>query len=99
MYEPNANVSGDIANAIITALQNDFKNPYGNVNPNNGDVGVMYAWSGGDKDLGYTSIQYYGGNINPTIPIRTCTELPCKVNWDANPVPASTVFCDIKIDM
>jgi type IV pilus assembly protein PilA len=99
-FNPNVNVAGDLSKAIVADLADNFKNPYGNVDSKIGETGIRWGYRCSSEGLGYTMVQYHGGN---KVAIRTCNELDdssrCTgCNWDANPVPEHISACDIEMD-
>ena len=102
---PGAAIAGKIMHATIAALKNDFKNPYGNVEPSVGETALMEAGWNNDRDLGYTSIwtmsrKYCGSHAGACMEVRTCTETPCK-NYNKPPrvlAGPTTEICQVTIE-
>ena len=103
MQNAHANIAGEVMHATIAALKNDFKNPYGNVEPSVGETALMNAGWSNDRDLGYTSlwVMHASGCGNTGcnthyLQFRTCTETPCKNN--SKPPGSRTEICEVTIE-
>ena len=74
------NPIGDVARAIETALQDQFKNPFGAFTADYGDSAVRTSGWNKDRDLGYTIVGQrccHGDEAYGLLNIHTCHQTPC----------------------
>ena len=77
------NPAGTTVMAIQTALEGQFRNPYGANWPAFGDEGVREGGWGNERDLGYVLLNAGGDTGFFRISVSVCTQLPCTGDkWD-----------------